>query len=184
MNGCNYDSVKCYLQKQAPSVELWFVDPSENLSHSKLFETEELTHRKRLWCWEGLGAGEGDNRGWDGWMASRTQWTWVWGNSRSWWWTGRPDVLQFMGLQRVRQDWATELNWTELNWVYSNLSIYIPSSQSILLRPAGSPSYYKCKYSNLFRLRENRNSGDGAQQFVAEQALQVILMPAKIWDSP
>ena len=117
MNGCNYDSVKCYLQKQAPSVELWFVDPSENLSHSKLFETEELTHRKRLWCWEGLGAGEGDNRGWDGWMASQTQWTWVWGNSRSWWWTGRPDVLQFMGLQRVRQDWATEMNWTELNWV-------------------------------------------------------------------
>ena len=57
--------------------------------------------------------GEGDNRGWDGWMASLTQWTWVWVNSGSWWWTGRPGVLQFMGSQRVRHDWATELNWTE-----------------------------------------------------------------------
>ena len=75
---------------------------------------EELTHWKRLWCWEGLGAGgEGDDRGWDGWMASPTPWTWVWVNSGSWWWTGRPGVLWFMGSQRVRHDWATELNWTE-----------------------------------------------------------------------
>ena len=76
---------------------------------------EELTHWKRPWCWEGLGAGgEGDDRGWDGWMASPTQWclslTWVWVNSRSWWWTGRPGVLWFMGSQRVRQDWVTKLN--------------------------------------------------------------------------
>ena len=76
---------------------------------------EELTHWKRPWCWERLGAGgEGDNRGWDGWMASPSRWTWVWVNSRSWWWTGRPGVLQFMGLQRVGHDWATELYWTEL----------------------------------------------------------------------
>ena len=75
---------------------------------------EELTHWKRLWCWEGLGAGgEGDDRGWDGWIASPTPCTWVWVNSRSWWWTGRPGVLQFMGSQRVGHDWATELNWTE-----------------------------------------------------------------------
>ena len=74
---------------------------------------EELTHWKRLWCWEGLGAGgEGDNKGWDGWMASLTQWTWV--NSGSWWWTGRTGVLRFMGSQRVRHDWVTELNWIEL----------------------------------------------------------------------
>ena len=73
---------------------------------------EELTHWKRLWCWEGLGAGgEGEDRGWDGWMASLTRWTWMWVNSRSWWWTGRPGVLRFMGSQRVRHDWATELNW-------------------------------------------------------------------------
>ena len=66
------------------------------------------------WCWEGLGpGGEGDNRGWDGWMASPTRWTWVWVNSGSWWWRGRPGVLQFMGSQKVGHDWATELNWTE-----------------------------------------------------------------------
>ena len=74
----------------------------------------ELTHWKRPWCWEGLGAGgEGDNRGWDGWMASPTRWTWVWENSGSWWWTGRPDVLRFMRSQKVGHDWVTELNWTE-----------------------------------------------------------------------
>ena len=56
-------------------------------------------------------AGEGDDRGWDGWMSSPTWWTWVWVNSRSWWWTGRPGVLQSTGSQRVRQDWANELNW-------------------------------------------------------------------------
>ena len=62
----------------------------------------------RLWCWERLKAGgEGDDRGWDGWMVSPTQWTWV--NSGSWLWTGRPDVLRSMGLQRVGRDWATEL---------------------------------------------------------------------------
>ena len=63
----------------------------------------------------GITGGEGDDRGWDGWMASLTQWTWVWVNSRSWWWTGRPGMLWFMGLQRVRHSWATEMNWTELN---------------------------------------------------------------------
>ena len=76
---------------------------------------EELTHWKRLWCWQGLGAeGEGDDRGWDGWMASPTRWTWVWVNSGSWWWTGRPGMLQFMGSQRVRHNWATELNWLNI----------------------------------------------------------------------
>ena len=75
---------------------------------------EELTHWKRPWCWEGLGAGgEGDDRGWDGWMASRTRWTWVWVISGSWWRTGRPGVLRFMGSQWVGHDWATELNWTD-----------------------------------------------------------------------
>ena len=71
----------------------------------------ELTQWKRPWCWEGLGAeGEGDDRGWDGWMASLTWWTWVWLISGSWWWIGRPGVLRFMGSQRVRHDWVTELN--------------------------------------------------------------------------
>ena len=75
---------------------------------------EELTHLKRPWCWERLKAGEeGDNRRWDGWMASLTGWTWVWVNSGSWWWTGRPGELQSVGSQRVRQDRVTELKWTE-----------------------------------------------------------------------
>ena len=75
---------------------------------------EELTHWKRHWCWERLRAGgEGDDRGWDGWMPSQTRWTWVWVDSRSWWWTGKPGVLRFMGSQRVGHDWATELNWTD-----------------------------------------------------------------------
>ena len=74
-----------------------------------------MTHWQRPWCWERLRAGgEGDDRGWDGWMASPSQWTWVWVDSGSWWWTGRPCVLQSMGLQRAGHDWATELNWTEL----------------------------------------------------------------------
>ena len=68
-------------------------------------------------CWEGLGAGgEGDDRGWDGWMTSLTRWTWVWMNSGSWWWTGRPGVLRFMGSQRVGHDWVTDLIWYIQNY--------------------------------------------------------------------
>ena len=93
---------------------------------------------ERLWCWEGLGAGgEGDYRGWDGWMASPTQWTWVWVNSGHWWWTGRSGVLRFLGLQRVRHGCATELNWTNcwkitdcrlLLWLETNYdqSLWLP----------------------------------------------------------
>ena len=77
-------------------------------------------------CWERLRAGgEGDDRGWDGWMASPTQWTWVWVNSGSWWRTGRPGMLRFMGLQRVGHDWATEVNWTELNWMHGQTLWFI-----------------------------------------------------------
>ena len=77
---------------------------------------EELTHWKRTWCWERLKAGgEGDDRGWDGWMASPTRWPWVWVSSGSWWWTGKPGVLQSMGSQRVGHDWATELKWNVQN---------------------------------------------------------------------
>ena len=73
---------------------------------------KELTHLKRPGSWERLRAGgEGDDRGWDSWMASLTQWTWVWVNSGSWWWTGRPDVLQSMGSQRVGHNLATKLKW-------------------------------------------------------------------------
>ena len=61
--------------------------------------------------------GEGVNRGCNGWMASPTQWTWVWVNSGGWWWTGKPGVLQFMGSQRIGHNWVTELNWTKLNYL-------------------------------------------------------------------
>ena len=66
-------------------------------------------------------------------MASLTQWTWIWVNSRSWWWTGRPGVLWFMGLQRVGHDWANELNWTEC-------STFIASSFRIWNSSTGIPS--------------------------------------------
>ena len=86
---------------------------------------EELTHWKRPGCWERLKAGgEGDDRGWDGWMPPRTQWTWVWANSRSdWWWTRKPGMLQSTESQRVRHDW-TKLNWNviiKLQW--ANITI-------------------------------------------------------------
>ena len=84
-----------------------------------MWRTDSL---ERPWCWERLKVGgKGVKRGWDAWMASPTQWTWVWVNSRSWRWTGRPGVLQSMGSQRVRHDWATELNckivtaWVRVN---------------------------------------------------------------------
>ena len=68
---------------------------------------------ERPWTWEKLkSGGEGDDRGWDGWMASLTHWTWVWASSGSWWWTGKPGMLQSMGSQKVRHDGVTELNWT------------------------------------------------------------------------
>ena len=67
---------------------------------------------QKTWYWEILNAGrEGDDRGWDSWKALPTQWTWVWASSRSWWWMGKPGVLESMRSQRVRQDWASELNW-------------------------------------------------------------------------
>ena len=94
---------------------------------------EVLTHWKRPWCWERLKAGgEGDDRGWGGWMASPAQWTWVWVNSRSWWSTGRPGVLQSMGLQsqtRLR-DW-TQLNWTEQK-LGPKTPLNLPWNQSFL----------------------------------------------------
>ena len=83
--------------------------------------------------WERLKVrGEGDNRGWDGWMASPTRWTWIWINSGSWWWTGRPGVLQSMGPQRVGHDWETELNWTFDLWRLCSL----PRSCSVWMHQA------------------------------------------------
>ena len=88
---------------------------------------EELTHWKRPRCSERLKVGgEGDDRGWDGWMASLTLWTWVWVGSRSWWWTGKPGMLQSMGSQRVGHDWATELNWISSLAMQTHKCPYLP----------------------------------------------------------
>ena len=91
---------------------------------------EELTYFKRPWCWERLKAGgEGDDRGWDGWMASLTQLTWVWVNFSSWWWTGRPGVLQSMELEIVRHNWGTEMNWTA---AISFLCMYLEKTKTLI----------------------------------------------------
>ena len=109
-----------------------------------------LIHRtdylKRPWCWERLKVGgEGDNREWDGWMASPTQWTWVWVDSGSWWWTGWPGVLQSMGLQKVGNNWATKLNWTCFSTVFLiTLSfLCLDSSSFIQLTPGYSSGQYR-----------------------------------------
>ena len=88
---------------------------------------KELTYWKRPWCWERVKPGEGDNREWDDWMASLTQWTWVWVNLRNWWWTGRPGLLQSMGSQRVGHDWTTELNWIEIPLIVCMRFLYSES---------------------------------------------------------
>ena len=100
---------------------------------------KELTHWKRPWFWERLKAGEGDDKGWDGWIASPTQWTWVWVNSGSLWWTWRPSILQFMGSQRVRHDWGTGLNWTE--HPFSDLLLFSCSVMSDYLINCSTPGF-------------------------------------------
>ena len=115
---------------------------------------EELTHLKRSWCWERLKAGgEGDDRGWDGWMASLTQRTWVWVNSGSCWWTGKPGMLQSMVSQRVGHNWATELNWTGLSWQ----NVCMKGAAMVAAMAAtqqdsthqGWSSYWRCQMFNL-----------------------------------
>ena len=113
---------------------------------------EELTHLKRPWCRERLRAGEGGDRGWDSWMASPTWWTWIWVDSGSWWWTGEPGVLQFMGSQRVGHDWVTELNWKSLlpfNIAYLFFLLYV----MCLLCPTCLPVFvFVFVFSNLMTI--------------------------------
>ena len=107
---------------------------------------EELTHLRRPWCWERLKAGgEGDGRGSDGWLALLTQWTWVWASSRSWWWTGRPGVLQSMGSQRAGHYWAAE----------QKKKNHINESQKEALGPDFSKGL-----ALLWELKENPETGD------------------------
>ena len=98
----------------------------------------KLTHWKRPWSWERLKAGgDRDNRGWDGWVALPTQWTWVWASSGSWWWTGKPGLWQSMGLQRVRHDWVTELNFFGWPSLVSQLIKNLPVMQETWVRFLG-----------------------------------------------
>ena len=97
--------------------------------------------------------GEGADRGWDGWMASPTQWTWVWVNSGSWWWTGRPGVLRFMGLQRVGHDWTTELNWYIHTFHFRILNL---EKMSILYSDLKTYSHSSCHWAAVQEERNNK----------------------------
>ena len=99
-----------------------------------------MTHLKRPRCWERLRAGgEGDDRRWDDWIASLTQWTWVSVDSGSWWWPGKSGVLRFMMLQWVRHNWVSELNWTyKENWVLKNWCFWIVVLEKTLESPLDS----------------------------------------------
>ena len=109
---------------------------------------QEPIHWKRPWCWERLTArGEGGDRGWDGWMASPTQWTWVWANSRRWWRTGKPGVLQSMGSRRTGHDLLTEQQQNialNLIWPFGDQNIlrikppYVSANKTSLLLSAPS----------------------------------------------
>ena len=121
MNWCFWTVVlEKTLESPLDCKEIQLVHPKGNQSWIFIGRTDIEGETPILWppdvknwlIWEDPDAGkEGDDRRWDGWMASPTQWTWVWVNSRSWWWTGRPGVLQSMGLKRVGHNWATELTW-------------------------------------------------------------------------
>ena len=134
----------------------------------------------RLWCWEGLGAGgERDDRGWDGWAASPTRWTWVWVNSGSWWWTGRPGVLRFMGSQRVGHDWATELNWRQLKSKdklpersYSGKRLQKPAQRSPW---AAGKSRTALNWANCFEAQQGQLLGAAGLNTMGGQADQKIL---------
>ena len=107
--------VEMTLESPLDSKEIQPVHPKGNQSWIFIGRTNAEAETPIFWPpdvknWLRVG-GEGENRGWDGWMASWTQWTWVWVNSGSWWWTGRPGILQSMRLQRVGHEWATELFW-------------------------------------------------------------------------
>ena len=112
------------------------------LQHQAFQWCKELTHWKRPWCWERLNAGgEGNDRGWGGGMASLTEWTWVWVRSGSWWWTGRPGVLQTMGSLRVGHNCATELNQV---WV-KNLVLFAHHIPKMVLGEAEVTGFSTCR---------------------------------------
>ena len=121
---------------------------------------EELTHWKRPRCWERLKAGEGDGRGWAGWMASLTQWTWVWVGSKSWWWTGKLGVLQSMGLERVGHELVTSKKDSKRKICLLSHRYYsLNTSKSLLIFQCSVVSTLSCRgtwvpfcYSQMLRM--------------------------------
>ena len=110
----------------------WTVVLEKTLEHPLECKEIQPVHPKgdQSWIFIGSTDAEVDNRGWDSWMASPTQWTWVWVNSGSWWWTGRPGVLRSMGPQRVGHEWMTELNWTWM-YIHQRMCMYACSVASV-----------------------------------------------------
>ena len=134
--------------------EIQPVHPKGNQSNTLATWCEELTHFKRSWYWEILKArGEGDDRGWDRWMASPTQWTWVWVNSGSWWWTGQPGMLLSMGFKE--SDRTEQLNWlTEVAYACGN--VYICPMDWVNLSPYDVSRERKSVLCGMkFRVRDN-----------------------------
>ena len=131
-NLCFWTVVLKTLESPSDCKEIQPVHPKGDQSWVSVGRTDVEAETPMLWLpdkkswliwkdsfWERLGAGgEGEDRGWDGWMASLTQWTWVWVNSGIWWWKGRPGMLQSMGSWKFRHDWATEMNWSK--WAQYN----------------------------------------------------------------
>ena len=173
--GVGEDSWESFGLQGEPAVHLkgnqsWmFIGRTDAETEIPILWPADVKNWKRPWCWERLKAeGGGEDRGWDGWMASRTQRTWVWASSGSWRWRGRPGVLQFMESQRVGQDWAMELNGAEqldrrnvstrvlmdwLCWIY-----LVPGPRALLqvsINPQGHHLPSQCLW--LFRMIKNHS---------------------------
>ena len=128
---------------------------------------EELTHRRRPWCWERLKVGgEGDDRGWEGWMASPTRRTWVWASSRSWWWTGMPGVRQSVGPQRVRRNWATEQHPSQPDFrltLGSGMLKTVGLERTVVPCPSLPPTLFAGQWEFVLRARQG---GTGNKRFL------------------
>ena len=131
---------------------------------------------------------EGDDRGWDGWMASLTWWTSVWGSSGSWWWTGRPGVLQSMGSQRVRHYWVTELNWINKNDVsvetsFASLLLWVRVNSIRATTSKGSLFLQNYKKGPILRRCITEGSLSGwMQNLLKFSSYPCPINPVPLWD--
>ena len=142
--------------------------------------------RKKFWCWEGLGAGgEGDDRGWSSWMASLTQWTWGWVNSGSWWWTGRPGVLRFMGSQTVAKSQTRLSDWTELKHHQGMVPGWVSLRTDISLVPESAVPYMETwKWTEIILLFLRLHSNTAFQTLVDYEGYSISskgLLPTVVY---